>query len=255
MIEARSLSFEINGQKLLSDINIQIAPGHITAIMGPNGAGKSTLLKCLAGSLTPSGGHVLIEQQPIASWNRRALARKRAVLSQANPIDFPFTIWDIASMGRAPYGSSLSEPEKLIVRSVLERMGLWTMRGRLIGSVSGGEQQKAHLARTILQIFEQDNSILMLDEPTSALDFSLQHFALEHVRALARAHNITVVAILHDLTLAKLYAEKIILLKSGKIFASGPVTSVLKAETIASLYGVEKALANAVLNAFSSAEL
>jgi iron complex transport system ATP-binding protein len=236
MIEVQNISVSIGTKHILEDISTQIENGKVTAILGPNGAGKTTLLKCLAGTIKPDAGTVTIDEMSLADYSLEALAKKRAVLSQSNPINFPFTAHEIVMMGRNPYGDMAEDRD--IVQEALKSVDAWHLKDRIFPTLSGGEQQRIQLARVLAQIWQKENSYLFLDEPTSALDLKHQHLILSYARNLSR-NSSRVITILHDINLAMAYADQVILLKEGRILAASSVESVLTRENIKAVFEVE----------------
>ncbi len=239
MIRAEHLTYAVGDKTILDDIAISIAPASFTAILGPNGSGKSTLLKCLTGAQKPSNGSVMLEGKPLSDYALSTLARKRAVLSQSTLINFPFTVSEIVMMGRNPYvtGSEM-EKDNDVVQAALESVDAWHLKDRVFPTLSGGEQQRVHLARVLAQIWEQENPYLFLDEPTSALDLKHQHLILAFVKALTKT-GAGVVTILHDINLAATYADNIVLLKEGRVFAAGSTADTLSQENIMTVFEVD----------------
>lgn len=239
MIEARGISYSAGSCVILNDVSVAIKPGQITAILGPNGAGKSTLLKCLTAFHQPNNGTVLLEGKPLEDYSLDSLSRKRAVLSQSGHIGFPFTGFEIAMMGRNPYVSKGSpDRDAEVVRVALESVDAWHLKDRIFPTLSGGEQQRIQLARVLAQLWEQENAYLFLDEPTLALDLKHQYQIFNLACKLARNKTFAVCVILHDLGLAMRYADYSILMKWGKIFASGPTSSMLVNENIMHVFEV-----------------
>ena len=239
MIEAQNVHYRIGGKTLLEDVSLRLVPGKITAIMGPNGAGKTTLLKCLTGALNPEKGRVFLDNQPIGNYSLQALAKKRAVLSQNTPINFPFTALEIVMMGRSPYANTASSKNDLeIAQKALSAVDVWDLQNRLFPTLSGGEQQRVQLARVLVQLWEQKNACLFLDEPTSALDLKHQHHILQLAQRFAQTHAFTVCMVLHDIALAKRYSDQALLLQNGKILASGDTNTVFTLENLSEAFEV-----------------
>jgi len=160
----------------LKGIDLDVPRGSIFGLLGPNGAGKSTLLKCLTGSYHPNAGMIKLDDKPLAHYSLDRLSRKRAVLSQSNPINFPFTVFEIGRRGRNPYVKNNSAPNDMEVSlAALESVDALHLKERIFPTLSGGEQQRVQLARVLAQLWEQENAYLFLDEPTSALDLKHPH--------------------------------------------------------------------------------
>lgn len=244
MITAEHISYYIRDEAILHDASLHIAPGQVTAILGPNGAGKSTLLKCLTGIIDPNDGAVRLEGKPLGDYPLEALARKRAVLSQSNPINFPFTALEIVLMGRNPYARQTSAVEdETIALEALACVDAEELKDRVFPTLSGGEQQRVQMARILAQLWEQDDAYLFLDEPTSALDLKHQHQLLRLVRNLALDRGFGVCLILHDLQLAYRYADRVVLLKDGAVFSDGATEDVLTESHICDVFELDAELA------------
>jgi len=233
MIVAKNVSYNIGKKNLLNDVSASIELGKVTAILGPNGAGKSTLLKCLTGVLKPASGSVSLDNKGLHDYSLTQLSKKRAVLSQSNPISFPFTALEIVMMGRNPYvNNNYGNEDFATALEVLECVDAIHLKDRVFPTLSGGEQQRIQLARVLAQLWEQQNAYLFLDEPTSALDLKHQHQILSLVNKAAAGKNLAVCVIMHDLHLAWRYADQVILMKEGGIFTSGTMQKVLTAKNI-----------------------
>lgn len=212
---------------LLDDVDLSIAPGETLAIVGPNGAGKSTLLRLLSGDLSPTKGTVLLRERNIHAWSSTELALRRVMLSQHVTVSFPFTVQEIVAMGSGRQSGTASSAT---IDAAIDEVGLNAFRHRELPTLSGGEQQRAHFARILVQLACGESTsgpgILLLDEPTSSLDLRHQIALVESSRQRAR-NGTAVVAVLHDLNLAARFADRIVVLRKGKIFADG-----MPAETI-----------------------
>lgn len=239
MMEARKLSHRFGQNWVLREVSAALAPGRLTAILGPNGAGKTSLLRCLAGALTPSHGGVWLDGAPLAHYGLRALARKRAVLSQSVPIAFPFTAREIVLMGRNPYDADASPgTDAAIAEQALRSMDVWDLRARIFPTLSGGEQQRVQLARVLAQVWEQERAYLLLDEPTSALDLKHQHHVLDALRRLARERHYAVGLVMHAVHLARRYADEAVLLRGGRVAVAGASRTILTARNLARVFDI-----------------
>ena len=241
MIEARALRVSIGPKILLDGISLEVRAGEVVAVVGPNGAGKSTLRKVLCGDMQPTGGEVLMDQRPLDDWPLTERARVRAVMGQDSTLSFPFTVLEVVMMGRSPHLKGAEGPRDYeIAREALEAVEAMHLEERLYPTLSGGERQRVQLARVLAQIWEapaQVSRYLMLDEPTSSLDLSHQHSTLEVARKFAR-EGVGVLVILHDLNLAAQYADRLLMLKDGKLVASGQPATVLTRETIQETFNI-----------------
>jgi iron complex transport system ATP-binding protein len=234
MIELRDVSVRLGTTDALRNLSLAVEEGEWVALIGPNGAGKTTALRALCG-LVPYSGDVLIDAVDIKTLGRRRLARCAAFVPQLPETPPELTVAEYVLLGRTPYlgyFGSEGRDDRLAAERALERLELRDFAGRLLGSLSGGELQRAVLARALAQ----EAPILLLDEPTSALDLGRQQQALELVHAL-RDGGLTIVTTMHDLTLAGQYADRLVLLDRGEVVAEGAPAEVLSTLNVASYYG------------------
>ena len=241
LIEARNITVEINGKKLLDSVSAEVKCGEVLAVLGPNGAGKSTLRKILCGDLIPSQGEVFMDGKNLKNWSLPQRAKVRAVLPQDSNLDFPFSVLEVVLMGRAPHiKSAESARDYEIARSALKIVDEENLEDRIYTTLSGGERQRVQLARVLAQVWEQTEAAryLILDEPTSNLDLTHQHQTLKLARKFSR-QNVGVLVILHDLNLAAQYADKILILKDGKNVRTGIPNEVLSETLIQEVFGVK----------------
>lgn len=239
MIEAASVTMAIGHATLVDAIDLRITAGETVAIVGPNGAGKSTLLRLLSGDLRPSRGTVRLKQREITAYTPRQLALHRAVLSQHVSVTFPFTVEEIVAMGA---GESRAAAARPLIEDALQEVGLNDFRHRQLPTLSGGEQQRAHLARVLVQLGTGEAvhgpGLLLLDEPTSSLDMRHQLDLVETARRRARGGT-AVVAILHDLNLAMRFADRVVLLAHGALAADGSARETITADMIRRVFEVD----------------
>jgi len=218
---------------ILEDASIEVHPGQIHALVGPNGAGKSTLFGVLSGDLVPASGEVRIDDRPIGAIRARDLARIRAVLLQENAVSFPFSAEQVVRMGRAPWARTEHEADDdSIVAAAMAATEVDRLAHRSVSSLSGGERARVALAR----VLAQETPVLLLDEPTAALDLKHHEDVMRLVRGSADA-GATVAVVLHDLNAAMAHADRLTLLASGRVVATGTPEEVLTAERIEQVYG------------------
>ncbi|WP_279479376.1 heme ABC transporter ATP-binding protein [Aureimonas sp. SK2] len=238
MIEARDLCRRHGGRPVLTGVTLTVRPGEFTVLLGPNGAGKSTLLTLLTGETAPDHGRVTLDGRALSDLSPAALARRRAVLPQASELAFPFTVGEVVGLGLEAGGHRV-RPEA--VRAALARVELSGFAGRLYGELSGGEQQRVHLARVLAQtggpVGEGGPRFLFLDEPVSSLDIRHQIAVLEIARDFARGGG-GVLAVLHDLNLAAGFADRLVVLSGGRIAGEGRPSAVLDDALIESVFGL-----------------
>ncbi|WP_031470705.1 ABC transporter ATP-binding protein [Sciscionella sediminilitoris] len=234
-LELRGLAAGYGGDDKVAGVDLTVPPGSWLAIVGPNGAGKSTLLKATAG-LIPHRGEVSLDGTTLAGLGRRKRARAHAYAPQTPQLPAGLTVTDYALLGRTPYLGPFareSAADLRIVADVLLRLDLSELADRALHTLSGGERQRAVLARALAQQAE----VLLLDEPTTGLDIGHAQSLLDLVDRLRTDDGSTVVTTLHDLTLAMLYADTVLLLDSGRAVASGPPAEVLTPEVLWQHYG------------------
>jgi iron complex transport system ATP-binding protein len=232
---ARDLSFGYNGRPVLRKVSLDLAPGRLIGVIGPNGAGKSTLVRLLSGLLTPDSGQVTLDGRPLARWKRRALARRLAVVPQSPTLPETFTAGEVVLLGRTPYLGLLaneSTHDWEVAKRAMERTETLPLAQRLIGTLSGGERQRVVVARALAQ----EAAILLLDEPTTHLDVNHQLGLIVLVRHLVAQDNLAALIILHDLNLASVYCDELILLAGGEVMARGRPQEVLTQARISSAY-------------------
>lgn len=234
IIEVSNLSFSYNSHNVLQNVALELREGEILGIIGPNGSGKSTLLKCIDSILKPKSGSILLDGKEVNRMQRSELAKLIGYVAQREESRFPVNVFDVVLMGRKPYLSwkpSQADLEK--VASIIELLNLESIAMREIDSISGGERQKVMIARALAQ----EPPVLLLDEPTSFLDLRHQLEVMELIKTLSEQGKTSIVAI-HDLNLAIRYCHKFLLLKEGKVFASGG-KEVISPENIEPVYQVK----------------
>ncbi|AHI00389.1 ABC transporter ATP-binding protein [Kutzneria albida] len=233
-LELRGVGAGYRGRPVVSDVSLELPEGSWLAIIGPNGAGKSTLLKSVAG-LVPATGEVLLGGRALGSLSQRERAREIGYAPQIPALPEGLTVTDYVLLGRTPHLGPLGREghaDLVVVAEVLGRLDLSALANRPLRTLSGGERQRAVLAR----VLAQQTGVLLLDEPTTGLDIGHAQALLELVDTLRRADGTTVVTTLHDLTLAAQYPDRVLLLDSGRVVASGPPASVLTADRLSEHY-------------------
>ncbi len=220
---------------VLHDVRLTVEPGGWLAVIGPNGSGKSTLLRSVLGA-HPHDGQVRLDGAPLSGAGVRARARQVAYAPQQPVLPEGLTTRDYVALGRTPHRALLAAPravDREVVAGVMGRLELDGLADRLLTTLSGGEQQRAVLARALAQ----QPRVLLLDEPTAALDLGHAQQVLDLVDALRRQDGITVLSTLHDLTLAGQYADRLALLSAGRVVAEGVPTDVLTPAALQEYYG------------------
>lgn len=232
-----ALEYRYPGQArpAIDGLTMQVAPGSVFAVLGPNGSGKSTLFKLLLGALTPTAGTVQYQYKAVGQWPRRAYARHVGVVPQLEQITFPLTVRQLVSMGRYPHmGPWRAEAaaDRQAIDQALARCEIIELAERPLGTLSGGELQRARVARALAQ--EPDT--LVLDEPTAALDIHHEMAMFELLAQLALRDGKTVVIATHNINLAARYATQVLLLDHGRPAAAGTPIEVIEADTIGRVY-------------------
>ncbi|MBB3350973.1 iron complex transport system ATP-binding protein [Rhizobium sp. BK049] len=238
MIEVSGLSVRLSGKSIVSDVAFSAKAGELTAIAGPNGSGKTTTMKAISGELAYDGS-VRIGGDEVKGLKPWQLAAIRGVLPQASAISFPFTVREIVRMGLTA-GLNPHPDKDQTAAAALASVDLTGFEGRFYQELSGGEQQRVQLARVLCQISEPiidgKPCWLLLDEPVSSLDISHQLTIMSLARTFCERGG-GVIAVMHDLNLTALFADRIVLMKSGRLAAAGRVKEVLTDETMLSVFG------------------
>lgn len=240
MLEACDLTISYNDRIAVSNVTLTLDAGEITALVGPNGAGKSTLLRSLNGQVAPTSGAALLDGQPIEKYNRRTIGRRIAVVAQEAELRFPVTVLEFVLGGRFAWGPNSgwgweTERDLQVAAEVLAETELTELSGRLMNELSGGERQRAVLARALAT----EASILLLDEPTANLDLSHQATLLALVRNRCDQRKASALVVTHDLNLAAQFADRILLMRDGKVVRLGKPEEVLTPQLLNEVFEVE----------------
>lgn len=229
--------------KLLNNISLDLPAAQLIALLGPNGAGKTSLLNCASAAIKLREGKVLLNGIDVQQLSVKQRARQLAVLPQQSTLNFPFLLKEVIALGRYPHDTGRLV-DTAIANRLMQLLHIDNLTDRTYVSLSGGEKQRAQIARVISQLVcnEQldiyDNSVLLLDEPLAALDMPHQSLLMELLQSLAQK-GLTVVVVLHDLNLAAAYADKIALLKTGELIAFDTVDKVVNQAMIEQVYDIE----------------
>lgn len=233
----KDLNFSYGNKKILKNINLHIKKGKLTGILGPNGCGKSTLLKNILGALKSESGDILFDSISQKEFSRNDLAKIISLVPQKSNLSSPLSVDDFVLMGRLPHlkssWSGYSKSDITIKNSVLENLKLSHFKDRITLNLSGGEFQRVLLARSLTQ----KPKILLLDEPTSALDINHAIELLIEVKKLIK-NGITGVIVLHDLNLASLFCDELVIMKNGNIVSQGTPNEVLNESTLLEIYNL-----------------
>ncbi len=238
-LAARNITLRLGGRAVLDDVSITAAPGALVGLIGPNAAGKTTLVRVLAGLATPEAGTVTLDSRPVAEIGRDARARAVAYLEQDAACHWPLAVRRLVALGRLPWLGPFQRTGASDAAAIAEAMAdaeITPLADRPITTLSGGERARAFLARALAGT----PRVLLADEPVARLDPYHQMKVMELLRAQA-ARGGAVVAVLHDLTLAARFCDRLVLLAAGRVAAEGPPTEVLTPESLARVYGVAAA--------------
>lgn len=239
MIEVKHLSVQYGNQPVLHDISFSVHSGEWLMITGPNGAGKSTMLEAIMQGI-PHTGDVLLEHQPIQTLKPRERARRMGLLSQGYAAGYAFTVEEIVRLGRYAHHDALGgfhREDEAAVEQALRETGTLKLRRHPISQVSGGEAQRAFLA----QLFAQNPKLLLLDEPSSHLDLSYQKQIFELIQIWLRHEGRAVISVVHDLTIARKFGTRVMLLDHGRIAADDTPQQALTPSLLQKVYGMDVA--------------
>ena len=237
MLEIKNLSFAYPKQeKVLDHISLNAYSGEVLGILGPNGTGKTTFIKCINRIQDPVEGEVFLDGENLFKITRKNMARLIAYVPQFEGKFFPLSVIETVMMGRAPYaGSSFAKEDEKVVFSIIREMNLEPLAFRNIQELSGGERQRVLIARAMAQ----KPKVIILDEPTASMDPYNQLFILRIISDLAKKQGKIILMIIHDLNLASMFCDKLLMLKNGHIMALGTPSEVLTKENIQTMYRIQ----------------
>ncbi|MGA7143189.1 MAG: ABC transporter ATP-binding protein [Desulfobacterales bacterium] len=235
-INVKNLSHSFGENLVLKNISFQVPTKDFFIVIGPNGSGKTTLMKVISGIFKPQAGRLEILNRAIDRYQRRALARTIAFVPQMLSVDFPFTVFEMVLMGRSPYLGILGleeEKDMEIARQAIAFTGMENLAHRKLDQLSGGEQQRVFIARAICQ----EPDVILLDEPTASLDLAYQVRIMDLMERLKNEKGITVMMVSHDVNLAAMYADHLLLIHDGHVLCQGLPDEVLTYKTLEKAYG------------------
>ena len=237
LIEMRGAAFRYGKHRVFRGLDLEVFRGELLSILGPNGCGKSTLLRCIGGALSLHEGTVRLEGTDISRLPPERRARRIGFLFQQHTPSFPFRVFDVVSMGRAPYLGLFGVPsaaDAALVEEALDRVSMLHARDRPYTELSGGERQLILLARTLVQ----QPDVILLDEPTSHLDFRNQVRSLQMIGALVQ-QGVTMIMTTHDPNHALLFPGRVALMKPEGTLLTGPASEVITEATLSATYGLD----------------
>lgn len=233
ILESRHLVVRYGERTILNGVDMHVEPGQVLALVGPNGAGKSTLLSVLTGDVTPDSGEIYLNGQLLGEVSIRDASKIRAVQLQENRVSFAFTAAEVVRLGRAAWAGTEEESrDDAVIYEVMESTEVAPLAQRPYPTLSGGEKARTTFARAVVQ----ETPLLLLDEPTAAMDIRHQEQVLTHARQRAD-EGAAVVVVLHDLSVAAAYADRMMLLDRGTVRAEGTPEEVLRPEIVSEVYG------------------
>lgn len=237
-LSTKRLTLAYDGAPVVLNLDLAIPTGQITALVGPNGCGKSTLLKGLARLLKPRAGAVYLDGKSLLKLSTKAMAKQLGILPQGPTAPEGFTVRDLVAQGRFPYQNWLqqwSKEDERLVESALAITSMTDLADRALDTLSGGQRQRAWLAMALAQ----DTEILLLDEPTTFLDLAHQMELLDLLYELNQSQGRTIVMVLHDLNQACRYADYLVAVKEGRVFAQGDPMQVMTEAMVSKVFGLE----------------
>ncbi|MGB7068986.1 MAG: ABC transporter ATP-binding protein [Pyrinomonadaceae bacterium] len=237
VVAVSGVSVNYDHVNVLHRVSLELRSGEIIVLLGPNGAGKTSLMRAITGLINPSSGKILLNGLPIEGFSRREISRSIAVVAQENETKFPITVLEFVLSGRFAHGRAFeweTDEDIRIANDSIDKCDLRNFSHRLMNELSGGERQRVVLARALAT----EAGVLLLDEPTANLDLGHQALMFGLVRGLARDRGVAAIIITHDLNLASEFADTIVLLCDGRIFAKGSPREVLTEDNVKKVYGV-----------------
>ncbi|MEJ6619359.1 MAG: heme ABC transporter ATP-binding protein [Pontimonas sp.] len=235
LIELDSIGLALDGRAIIKNVSLQVFPGEVLALVGPNGAGKSSILSVMAGDVRATSGTATLGGKHVGKYRPDEAARVRSVLMQSNQVSFPFTVQEIVEMGRAPWARTPElADDDAVIQDALRLADVEHLVERRFNQLSGGEKARVSLAR----VLAQRTPVMLLDEPTAALDLRHQESVMRAIRTFAN-EGCAIVVVLHDLSIAAGYADRIAMIVGGKLDAIGTPDEVIVADRVSRVYGVD----------------
>lgn len=233
MIEIKNVSKKYGEKVVVSEIQLPITEQKLTAFIGPNGAGKSTLLSMMSRLIPKDTGEIYLDHNEVKAWKNNELSKKLSILKQANGVQLKITVRELVGFGRFPYCKGrLKKEDHQKVEEAMENLGLTELADELIDTLSGGQLQRVYIA----MVLAQDTDYILLDEPLNNLDMNYAVQMMQTLRRLVDEFGKTIVIVLHDINFAASYADEIVAMKQGRLFASGSTEEIIQADVLNKLY-------------------
>ncbi|OJG85133.1 iron ABC transporter ATP-binding protein [Enterococcus raffinosus] len=223
-------------KKVISEVSLPIKEEKLTAFIGPNGAGKSTLLSMISRLISIDAGQIYLDHNEVKAWRSNELSQKLSILKQSNGVNLRITVRELVGFGRFPYSKGrLTRDDLEMIDYALEKLGLVEMAEEKIDTLSGGQLQRAYIA----MILAQDTEYILLDEPLNNLDMSHAVQLMKTLRRLVEEEHKTILLVIHDINFAATYADEIVAMKAGEIFAHGTMEEMIQPQILNALYDME----------------
>ncbi len=236
MIEVKDLTKKYGDKAVLNDVSVSIPKGKITSFIGPNGAGKSTLLSIVSRLIQKDSGEVFLDKKDVTKSKSKELAKKIAILKQANHINVKLTVEQLVSFGRFPYSQGkLTKEDLRYIKEAIDYMELSTMKDKFIDELSGGQKQRAYIA----MVMAQDTEYILLDEPLNNLDMKHSVQIMKVLKKLVDDLGKTVIIVIHDVNFASVYSDYIVALKDGKIIHHGEKNWMINKDILRDVYDMD----------------
>ena len=236
LLEVKKLTKNFGGLTAVGDVSMELNEGELVGLIGPNGAGKSTLLSMISRLISIDAGQIYLDHNEIKAWRSNELSQKLSILKQSNGVNLRITVRELVGFGRFPYSKGrLTRDDLEMIDYALEKLGLVEMAEEKIDTLSGGQLQRAYIA----MILAQDTEYILLDEPLNNLDMSHAVQLMKTLRRLVEEEHKTILLVIHDINFAATYADEIVAMKAGEIFAHGTMEEMIQPQILNALYDME----------------
>lgn len=236
MIDLNEISKNYGAKKVISEVSLPITEEKLTAFIGPNGAGKSTLLSMISRLISIDAGQIYLDHNEVKAWRSNELSKKLSILKQSNGVNLRITVRELVGFGRFPYSKGrMTAEDQDMIDYALEKLGLVEMADEMIDTLSGGQLQRAYIA----MILAQDTEYILLDEPLNNLDMNHAVQLMKTLRRLVEEEHKTILLVIHDINFAATYADEIVAMKNGAIFAHGTMEEMIQPHILNALYDME----------------